>query len=250
MRELSRRRLIKTGLALTAGASGLVAADALAKHYGLVPPDHGGVYGPGETLTYAAQRILGRHALAREFDRSQISKTPFANGKPSKDVSRLEPTGFVDWRLAVDGMVERPASLSIADLKSYPSRSQITHLACEEGWSYIAEWTGVPLSHVLDTVGIRPQAKYVVYFSMQKGWWDSIDMDDALHPQTLVAYGLNGGALPVGNGGPLRMRVPRQLGYKNVKYITRMTVTDNLKQFGKGLGAAAPEAGYSWYAGI
>jgi len=250
MSNISRRKLITTGLAVTAGASGVAAAAGLARRYGLIPPDGGGIYGAGETLTYAAQRILGRHALAREFDRSQISKTPFANGKPSKDVSRLEPTGFVDWRLAVDGMVERPASLSIADLKSYPSRSQITHLACEEGWSYIAEWTGVPLSHVLDTVGIRPQAKYVVYFSMQKGWWDSIDMDDALHPQTLVAYGLNGGALPVGNGGPLRMRVPRQLGYKNVKYITRMTVTDNLKQFGKGLGAAAPEAGYSWYAGI
>ena len=250
MSNISRRKLITTGLAVTAGASGVAAAAGLARRYGLIPPDGGGIYGEGETLTYAAQRILGRHALAREFDRSQISKTPFANGKPSKDVSRLEPTGFVDWRLAVDGMVERPASLSIADLKSYPSRSQITHLACEEGWSYIAEWTGVPLSHVLDTVGIRPQAKYVVYFSMQKGWWDSIDMDDALHPQTLVAYGLNGGALPVGNGGPLRMRVPRQLGYKNVKYITRMTVTDNLKQFGKGLGAAAPEAGYSWYAGI
>ena len=156
----------------------------------------------------------------------------------------------MDWRLAVDGMVARPVSLSLAELRSYPSRSQITHLACEEGWSFIAEWIGVPLSHVLNVVGILPQARYVVYFSLQKGWWDSIDMADALHPQTLLTYGMNGGELPVGHGGPLRLRVPRQLGYKNVKYITRLTVTDNLKGFGKGLGSASPEVGYSWYAGI
>jgi DMSO/TMAO reductase YedYZ molybdopterin-dependent catalytic subunit len=147
-------------------------------------------------------------------------------------------------------MVARPMSFSLADIRSYPSRSQITHLACEEGWSYIAEWIGVPLSHVLETVGILPQAKYVVYFSMEPGWWDSVDMDDALHPQTFLAYGLNGGELPVGNGGPLRVRVPRQLGYKSVKYVSRLTVTDSLKGFGKGLGSAAPEAGYAWYAGI
>ena len=147
-------------------------------------------------------------------------------------------------------MVARPGSFSLAQLKSYPSRSQITHLACEEGWSYIAEWIGVPLSHILDVVGIQPQARYVVYFSDRPDWWDSIDMADALHPQTFLAYGLNGGELPVGNGGPLRMRVPRQLGYKSVKYIPRLTVTDSLKGFGKGLGSAAPEAGYAWYAGI
>jgi DMSO/TMAO reductase YedYZ molybdopterin-dependent catalytic subunit len=252
MRDLSRRKLIKTGLAVTAGASGLVAAGGLAKHYGLVPPDDGGVYGPGETLTYAAQRLLTRHSSAREFDRSQISKVPFANGRVPKDEAfqKLQGGGFADWRLSVDGMVARPASFSLADLKGRPSRSQITHLACEEGWSYIAEWTGVPLSQILDQVGILPQAKFVVYFSFQRGWWDSVDMADALHHQTLLAYGMNGGDLPVGNGGPLRLRVPRQLGYKNVKYITRLTVTDNLKSFGAGLGAASPEAGYAWYAGI
>ena len=143
-----------------------------------------------------------------------------------------------------------PPSFSLAQLKSYPSRSQITQLACEEGWSYIAEWIGVPLSHVLELVGIHPQARYVVYFSIDPDWWESIDMADALHPQTFLAYGMNGDELPVGNGGPLRMRVPRQLGYKSVKFITRLTVTDNLKGFGKGLGSAAPEGGYAWYAGI
>jgi DMSO/TMAO reductase YedYZ molybdopterin-dependent catalytic subunit len=131
-----------------------------------------------------------------------------------------------------------------------PSRSQITHIACEEGWSYIAEWIGAPLSHLLDAVGVHPQAKYVAYFSIQRGWWDSIDMADALHPQTFLTNAMNGGDLPVGFGGPLRMRIPRQLGYKSVKYIARLTLTDSLKSFGKGLGSAAPEEGYAWYAGI
>jgi len=249
---MNRRKLITTGLAAAAGASGLAIAGGLAKRYGLIPPDSLGPYGPGETLTYAAQRILTSHSMAREFSPSEISKPPFANGEPPKTEAfqRLQAGGFADWRLAVDGMVARPASFSIAELKSRPSRSQITHLACEEGWSYIAEWKGVPLSHILDAAGILPQAKYVVYFSIDRQWWDSVDMADALHPQTLIAYGMNGAELPVGNGGPLRLRVPRQLGYKNVKYITRLTVTDNLKRFGDGLGSSSPAAGYAWYAGI
>jgi len=245
MSNLSRRKLITTGLAATAGASGLAVAARLAGRHGLIPPDHGGIYGPGETLTYASQRLLTRHSLAREFPRSKISTRPFANGNPPQDgdFKRLQAGGFADWRLAIDGMVAHPTLLSLAELMHYPSRSQITHLACEEGWSFIAEWIGVPLFHVLDIVGILPQARYVVYFSIQRGWRDSIDMADALHPQTLLTYGMNGGELPVGHGGPLRLRVPRQLGYKSVKYITRLTVTDSLKEFSAG-------GSYSWYAGI
>jgi DMSO/TMAO reductase YedYZ molybdopterin-dependent catalytic subunit len=252
MTDLSRRKLIITGLAATAGVTGLGVAARLAEKYGLVPPDHGGIYGLGETLNYASQRLLTRHSLAREFPQSQISKPPFANEiPPLKDAfKRLQAGGFADWRLTVDGMVDRPASFSLTQLGSYPSRSQITQLACEEGWSYIAEWVGVPLSHILDVVGIHPQARYIVYFSIDPDWWDSIDMSDAMHPQTFLAYGLNGNELPVGNGGPLRMRLPRQLGYKNVKFITHLTVTDNMKRFGAGLGSASPEGGYAWYAGI
>jgi DMSO/TMAO reductase YedYZ molybdopterin-dependent catalytic subunit len=250
--DLSRRKLITTGLAAAAGLTGLGVAARIAQRYGLVPPDHGGIYGLGETLTYASQRLLTRHSLAREFSRSKISKRPVPNEMPplNEAFKRLQAGGFADWRLSVDGMVARPGTFSLSQLKSYPSRSQITQLACEEGWSYIAEWTGVPLSHVLELVGIQPQARYVVYFSIDPDWWESIDMADALHPQTFIAYGLNGYELPVGNGGPLRLRLPRQLGYKSVKFITHMTVTDSLKGFGKGLGSAAPEEGYAWYAGI
>jgi DMSO/TMAO reductase YedYZ molybdopterin-dependent catalytic subunit len=248
----SRRKLITTGLAAAAGAFGLGAAARIAQRYGLIPPDHGGIYGLGETLTYASQRLLTKHSLAREFSRSQISKPPFANEIPplNESFKSLQAGGFVDWRLSVSGMVDQPASFSLAQLKRYSSHSQITMLQCEEGWSYIAEWIGVPLSQILQAVGVRPQARYVVYFSIDPDWWESIDMADALHPQTFLAYGMNGDELPVSHGGPLRLRLPRQLGYKSVKYITHLTVTDSLKSFGKGLGSASPEAGYAWYAGI
>jgi DMSO/TMAO reductase YedYZ molybdopterin-dependent catalytic subunit len=252
MTDLSRRKLIVTGLAATAGVSALGVAARLAQRYGLIPPDHGGIYGPGETLTYASLRLLTRHSLAREFPRSQISTRPLANEVApfNEEFKRHQAAEFADWRLSVDGMVDRPASFSVAQLKSYPSRSQITELACEEGWSYIAEWNGVPLSYILGLVGTHPGARYVVYFSIEPDWWESIDMADAMHPQTFLTYGMNGDDLPVGNGGPLRVRLPRQLGYKSVKFITHLTVTDSLKRFGKGLGSASPEGGYAWYAGV
>jgi DMSO/TMAO reductase YedYZ molybdopterin-dependent catalytic subunit len=252
MSPISRRKLITGGLAATAGVAGLAAADRLAHRYGLVPPDGRVCFGAGETLTYAAQRLLTRHSQAREFPRSMISKTPFANevAPPSREFLRHQAAGFADWRLAVDGMVARPMTFSLADIKSLPFRSQITEVACEEGWSYIAEWIGTPLVEVLNEAGVLPQARYLVYYSIQPDWWESVDMADALHPQTLLTWGMNDGDLPVGFGGPLRLRVPRQLGYKSVKYITRITATDSLQKFGKGLGSASPEGGYAWYAGI
>ena len=252
MSNISRRKLITTGVAAAAGAAGLTVAAGLARRYGLIPPDCGGIYGAGETLTYAAQRLLTRHSLAREFSRSMISKTPFANetAPPNEAFMRHQAEGFKDWRLSVGGMVARPASFSLSDLRSLPVHNQITEVACEEGWSYIAEWIGTPLVEVLNIVGVLPQARYIVYFSIDHNWWESIDMADALHPQTFLTLGMNDGDLPVSFGGPLRLRVPRQLGYKSVKYITRMTATDSLKGFGKGLGSASPEAGYAWYAGI
>ncbi len=247
---MTRRKLITTGLAATAGATGLVAAAKLADQYGLLAPDSGGIYGPGEALTYASQRLITRHTMAREFPRDQISKAPFVNGPPlaTPAYKAHEASGFADWKLTLDGMVAHPATLSIDDIKRFPSRSQITHLACEEGWSYIGEWTGTPLLYILNEVGILPQAKYVVYSSLEKDWWDSIDMDDALHPQTMLTWGLNGGALTAATGGPLRVRVPRQLGYKSVKYINRITVIDDLKKFTAASGS--PDPGYAWWAGI
>jgi DMSO/TMAO reductase YedYZ molybdopterin-dependent catalytic subunit len=252
MSSISRRRLIRTGIAAAAGVSGVALAAKLARHHGLIPPDSSGIWGPGETLTYAAQRLLTRHSRAREFSRSEISEKPFANevAPLGDEFNRLQASNFVDWRLTVDGMAARPTTFSMAEIRSFPTSSNITMIGCEEGWTYIAEWTGVPLSHILERVGALPQVRYVVYRSIQPDWWESIDMADALHPQTLVTHRMNGADLPVPFGGPLRLRVPRQLGYKSVKYITRLTLTDDLKKFGKGLGSASPEGGYAWYAGI
>src|SRR5436853_1447469 len=161
MSTISRRKFVTGGLAAAAGVSSLAVASRLSKKYGLVPPDSGGIYGPGETLTYAAQRVLTRHTLAREFSQSQISKDPFANPVDplGEEFQRFQSVAFVDWRLVVDGMIARPASFSVAELKSFPARTQITMIGCEEGWTYIAEWTGVPLSHILELVGTLPQAR-------------------------------------------------------------------------------------------
>jgi DMSO/TMAO reductase YedYZ molybdopterin-dependent catalytic subunit len=252
MNPLTRRKLLTSGIAASAGIAGLAAAGRIARNAGLIPPDCRGPYGAGETLTYATQRLLTSHSLAREFPRGMISKDPFANeiAKPSDLFKRHQASNFVDWRLQVDGLVLHPALFSLADLHALPIHNQITEVVCEEGWSYIAEWIGTPLSSVLNAVGVMPQARFAVYYAAETFLWGSIDMADALHPQTLLTLGMNDATLPVPFGGPIRLRVPRQLGYKSLKFITRITMTDDLKKFGKGLGSVDPEYGYSWYAGI
>jgi len=252
MNPITRRNLILGGGAAAAGVGGLDAADRLAKRYGLIPPDGSGVYGPGETLTYACQRLLTRNTPAREFSRSMISKNPFANAvaPPNDAFRKLQAGGFRDWRLVVDGTVAHSMSFSLVDLKGLGLHSQITEVACEEGWSYIAEWIGTPLSGVLREAGVLPQTQYVVYSSTEEGMWESIDMQDASDPHTLLAMGMNDGNLPVGFGGPLRLRLQRQLGYKSVKYVNHITATDDIKKFGKRLGSVSPEYGYAWYAGM
>lgn len=249
---ITRRKLITSGLVTVAGIAGVASAARIADKYGFLAPDHQGILGAGEALTYAAQRILmAQHSLVREFDRSQISRIIPVNGEPPKTdpYQRLLADGFADWRLTVGGLVARPSTFSLAELKSLPSRSQITHQACEEGWSFIAEWSGVPLSYVLHLVGVRPEARWVVFFTLDD-CWDSIDMPEAFHPQTLLVLGMNGQELPTRHGAPLRVRVPRQLGQKSKKFISRILVTDTVKNIGKGWGANDPEDGYSWYMGI
>jgi DMSO/TMAO reductase YedYZ molybdopterin-dependent catalytic subunit len=250
--RFSRRKLIVSGIAAAAGMAGLDAAVKLADRHGLLAPDHEGVFGVGEALTYGAQRLLTAHgSMAREFGPSQISRvSPVNHGAPDYDpYLRLAFDKFADWRLYVDGLVSRPMAFSINDLKRLPSRTQITELACEEGWAYIAAWTGVPLGLILHLVGARPSAKWVVFYPFND-FWGSIDMHEALHPQTLLAYGMNGEDLSLDHGAPIRLRTPHQLGYKNLKYLARIQVVESLKNIGDGNGSAAPAIGYSWYGGI
>ena len=248
----TRRKLVTTGLSVAAGASGVGAAAYLASRSGLIPPDHSGILGIGETLTYSTQRLLTlKHSLAREFGRSDISKIAPVNGPHPTDENyrKLLANGFRNWRLPIEGLVGRPASLSLEDLKRLPSESHIILHACEEGWSYIAEWTGVRLASVLDLVETRPEARYVVFEPFPnprqttgavRVLGGSIDMADALHPQTLLAYGMNGEALPADHGAPVRLRLGRHLGYKNTKYLSRIIVTDKIDFKGRG----------TWYGGI
>lgn len=248
----TRRKLITAGLSTAAGASVIGAAAYFASRYGLIPPDHTGILGIGETLTYSTQRLLtSRHSLAREFKRSDISKIAPVNGPHPTDENyrKLIANGFREWRLLVEGLVGRPASLSLEELKRLPSESHIILHACEEGWSYIAEWTGVRLASVLDLVEIRPGARYVVFepfpnpsqtTGVVRVLGGSIDMADALHPQTVLAYGMNGEALPADHGAPVRLRLGRHLGYKNTKYLARIIVTDKIGFKGRG----------TWYGGI
>lgn len=250
-RLLSRRGFL-TGAAAVAAAGSL----PLLRHAEL-PPTYGTVHGvllgAGDTLSYMTHRILLRNQpLVREFDRSKLSRTFPTIGTTNpedEEYQRMLRGDFVDFRLPIKGLVDRPQSFSLAQLMQFPSRTQVTQHSCERGWSAIGEWTGVQLSRVLAQAGMQSHARYVV-FECVDGWWDSIDMFDALHPQTLLAYGMNGGRIPIGHGAPIRLRVERQLGYKSLKFVSGIQVVDDLSKVYDGSGAMVAGFGYSWYAGI
>jgi DMSO/TMAO reductase YedYZ molybdopterin-dependent catalytic subunit len=205
-----------------------------------------------------AQRALtGRKALAPEFPRSAIS--PFFRGNGSRTVGTPEyaahlANGFADWRLTVGGLVAHPLSLSLENIRKLPQRTQITRHDCVEGWSAIGEWAGPQLATILDGAELLPQARYIVFRCADKlrgqPYYESIDLDDAYHPQTIVAHSLNGAPLPERNGAPLRLRVERQLGYKHAKYLTGIEAVANLDGIGGGKGGYWEDRGYQWYAGI
>ncbi len=246
MTDLSRRRLL-TGSAGLVGAGFLGGCDAPALSRLATPYDW------SNGLTFAIQRWLQRRQpLVREFGPEAISSVfPTINTTDPDDPAyrRSKSVAFSDWRLPVTGLVERPEAFSLADLKAMPARTQITLHSCEQGWSAIAGWTGVPLAHLLAKVGLKPEARFIVMRSVD-GWWDSYDLFDALHPQTILAYGMNGNDLPVAHGAPVRLRVERQLGYKSLKYLSGIEAVESVAGFGKGRGSMVAELGFPWYAGI
>lgn len=201
-------------------------------------------------------------SLAQEFTEADIRQPQRPNGVTApddQDYLALQSKDFADWRLEVSGLVEKPLSLSREQLIAMPSRTQITRHDCVEGWSCIAKWTGVPLSLVLDEAKVKPQARYAVFHCMdtiERGlsgnvrYYGSIDLIDARHPQTILAYGLNDKPLPVENGAPLRVRVERQLGYKMPKYIRKIELLDSFSALGDGKGGYWEDRGYDWYGGI
>ena len=248
-RLIARRELLAAGLA---SAGGLLLAGCSRP----TPPTYGSLLRLGDNLTYTAHRLLlPAQSLVKEYRHGDISSFPAVgvtdpgdpNGPRHNGAYRqVQRGGFADWRLAVDGLVARPGWFSLAQLKALPARTQITKHVCEEGWSAIGEWTGVPLSRVLDAAGLQPAARFVTFYSYD-GLADSIDLLDALHPQTLLAYGMNGRDLPVPHGAPLRLRVERQVGYKSMKFVTRIAVTEHLDDGGD---QGNPKNGWAWYAGV
>jgi DMSO/TMAO reductase YedYZ molybdopterin-dependent catalytic subunit len=254
---LTRRRFLMGG-ALGAGALALGGCDT-----GGPDTAAGKILRSAEGLTLAAQRRLqGRGALAREYTEADISPLFRVNGTSMPDsaaYAALLDQGFANWRLKVDGLVARPMAFSLAALKLMPARTQITRHDCVEGWSAIGKWTGVPLAHILRTTGLLAGARYAVFHCADElettldgsgRYYESIDLVDAFHPQTILAYGMNGKELGVGHGAPLRLRVERQLGYKQAKYLMRIELVDSLKHLWGGNGGYWEDRGYEWYAGI
>jgi len=251
-----RRRVLRAAAA-AAGTLLLSACDKLSSNESFVKFLKSAQY-----LSRAAHKAVGgRKAMAQEFSDADVTPGFRSNGTTmprDADYRALLQGGFADWRLQVGGLVERPAAFSLAELRAMPSRTQITRHDCVEGWSAIGKWKGVPLAHVLAQAKPRPEAKYVVFRcadSMGDGaqdthYYESIDLDDATHVQTILAYELNGRPLPVANGAPLRARIERQLGYKHAKYVMRIELVDSFDAIRGGNGGYWEDQGYEWYAGI
>jgi DMSO/TMAO reductase YedYZ molybdopterin-dependent catalytic subunit len=256
-KRVDRRRALAT-LAASFGALPLAGCDLFSQN-----PTVRKVLDSAESLTMHAQRLLvSRQALAQEFTESDISADFRANGSTDPDDDAYQTfaqSGFKDWRLQVDGLVERPVQLSLGELRALPARTQITRHDCVEGWSCIGKWTGVPLSIVLQRAGLKPDARYIVFYCADSpGQWleaadkyyESIDLIDALHPQTILAYDMNGAPLGIPYGAPLRVRVERQLGYKMAKYIMRIEAVESFQHIAGGHGSYWADRNYEWYAGI
>ncbi len=219
------------------------------------------VLGAGESVSHAAQRlVLTRKSMAEEFSEADLSPQFRSNGTAmprNPKYAALAESGFNEYRLEVSGLVEQAASLSLAQVRALPNRTQITRHDCVEGWSAIGKWKGARLGALLETVKPKPAARYVVFHCADpmemdgsSFYYESIDMEDAFHPQTILAYELNDKTLPIANGAPLRVRVERQLGYKMAKYVMRIELVDSFEKIAGGKGGYWEDQGYEWYAGI
>jgi len=256
MKRIDReRRSVLAGLFALGGAGLLAGCDRLSRTQWFPR-----LLGSAETLNRGVQHALApANDLAQEFsenDRSPVFPSNGTADPADAAYQRFAANGFRDWRLEVSGLVQQPHAFSLAELKTLPARTQITRHDCVEGWSAIGKWTGVPLHEVLARVQPRPPARFVVFYCADpmdesgQRYYESLDFEDAYHPQTLLAYALNDAPLPIPNGAPLRLRVERQLGYKMAKYLMRMELVENFAAIAGGKGGYWEDQGYEWYAGI
>ena len=249
----SRRRLLRAAIAGT-GVGLLAGCDALSNN-----PRFVDVLSAAEPLSMRVQRALSGRQLAAEFPESMISPVFRPNGSidpQTPEYLALKADGFRSYRLQIAGLVERPLEFSLDALRALPTRTQVTRHDCVEGWSVIGKWSGVPLSHLLDLARPKPGARYIVFHCFDdltgdgSRYYESVDLVDACHPQTIVAHSLNGAPVPVSNGAPVRVRIERKLGYKQPKYLRLIEVVDSYGGFGAGHGGYWEDLGYDWYGGI
>ena len=258
MNSIFTRRRFLIGSAAGLGAIGLTGCDDVVQNQNVQQ-----VLAMAERLTMGTQRlIVSPQALAPEYTEADISPSFHPNGSTqpgSAEYVQMAQTNFVDWRLKIDGLVNKPMELSLADLKKLPSRTQITRHDCVEGWSAIGKWQGVPLGLILQSAGLKPGARYAVFYCADEleqtldgsgRYYESIDLIDAFHPQSILAYSLNGKDLAVEHGAPLRLRVERHLGYRHAKYVMRIEIRDRFNDLWGGNGGFWEDRGYEWYAGI
>ncbi len=256
MTPLQDRRRFLARLLAGAGALVLSGCDKLSNSETITK-----VLGAGESLSRKAHHLMrSRKVMAQEFSEADLSPDFRSNGTSlpnNAEYLALSKNAFANWELEVGGLVEQPQKFTLAQLQQMPSRTQITRHDCVEGWSAIGKWTGTPLHEVLSRVRPMPNANYVVFHCADpmeangtKNYYESIDMEDAYHAQTLLAYQLNGASLPIKNGAPLRVRVERQLGYKHAKYLMRIELVENFERIEGGNGGYWEDQGYAWYAGI
>lgn len=196
--------------------------------------------------------------LAREYTERDISPDFRQNGfdpPRSAEYLRWSQNGWRGYQLRVDGLVGKPQSFTLQALKSQFARvAQITRHDCVEGWSVIGKWTGLRLGDLIAAVRPSPRARFVIFHCMdddgQGGlYYESLNMHQAAHPQTLLAYELNDKPIPIKNGAPIRLKVPTQLGYKSAKYVSRITLVETLGGE-NGRGGYWEDLGYEWFAGI
>ncbi len=250
---LPRRRFLRMAAA-GAGASLLAGCDALSRREGFLD-----VLSAAEPLNRTVQRFLSGDRLVREYPAHMISPSFRPNGTinpQTPEYLALKAQGFAGYQLRLRGLVERPMEFTLDALRALSSRTQVTRHDCVEGWSAIGQWTGVPLAHLLSLSGIKSSAKYAVFHCFDdlsnngSRYYESVDLHDALHPQTIAAYALNGSPLPVANGAPLRMRIERKLGYKQPKYVHTIELVDSYARVAGGKGGFWEDQGYDWYGGI
>lgn len=191
------------------------------------------------------KRLMFHHWISKQDHRS-VSPYARVNGRPPNNeaYARLVASGFEEWRLRIDGLVEAPLSISLAGLRAMPRVTQSTLHVCIQGWTFFASWAGVPVAHLLEQVRPKPTARYLVFHTLDEKWehpghgnyYEVIDLETARAPQVIVAYEMNGAPLPIEHGAPLRLRVEHQLGYKMAKWLTRIELVEDFRSIGGGQG--------------